>query len=56
MEEPPKTKIVKSKKFEAFMIAKYLVKVDEIRMENSHIVLGGVADVPQLLHKLGLII
>ena len=34
----------------------YLVKVDEVGMEDGHVVLGGVADVPELLHQLRLVV
>ena len=30
----------------------YLVKVDEVWVEDGDVVLGGVADVPELLHQL----
>ena len=34
----------------------YLVKVDEVWVEDGDVVLGGVADVPELLHQLRLVV
>ena len=51
MEEQQETRNKKSTKFEKIDNVEYLVKIDEIGVENSYIVLGSMANVPQLPNK-----
>ena len=37
------------------VLCMYLIKVDEVGVEDGDVVVGVVADVPQLLHHLGLV-